>query len=380
MNRRTGGAKARKARSVQERTDEPVIMPDALVASLTLIVLAVHKDTRILFANPAAEPFFGLGCNHLTSQCLDEFIPADSPVFALIHQSLSDGADLSDFGVTLESPRIGTHVVNLVVSPMADIPDVAVVTIHTRTLADRIAGQLSFRGAARSVTAMAATLAHEIKNPLSGIRGAAQLLEQTVEEDDRSLARLIADETQRINSLIEHMDIFADDRPISCSPVNIHRVLDRVRDIAIAGFGRGVTFVEQFDPSLPPVNGNRDLLIQVFLNLVKNAVEAVPKKGGEIILETAYHHGYRLTAPGRASRIHLPLVVTVSDNGPGIPESIRPHLFDPFVSSHSSSRGLGLALVAKLIADHGGLIDHSREDGHTRFRVFLPLASMEGQP
>ena len=224
---------------------------------------------------------------------------------------------------------------------------------------------------------MAAMLAHEVKNPLSGIRGAAQLLEENLAPSDRELTRLICDEADRIVALVNRMEVFSDRRPLDRGPVNIHEVLDRVRLVAQSGFARHVRFIEEYDPSLPPVFGNRDALIQVYLNLVKNAAEAVPSQGGEIQVATSYQHGVRLAVAGTDTRLHLPLLVTVTDNGEGIPEDLRPHLFDPFVSTKHHGTGLGLALVAKVIDDHGGVIEFDSQPRRTVFRVCLPMASAE---
>jgi len=174
------------------------------------------------------------------------------------------------------------------------------------------------------------------------------------------------------------MEGFSDPRPMDREAVNIHQVLERVRGVAEAGFGRQVRFLERYDPSLPPVLGHRDRLIQAFLNLVKNAVEAAPEDAAEVSLGTAYQHGVRLALAGqRGGRVQLPLVVTVADNGPGIPADLRSHVFDPFVSTKAEGSGLGLALVAKVVGDHGGLIETSRQAARTVFRIMLPIAQAD---
>ncbi|HYD64735.1 two-component system sensor histidine kinase NtrB, partial [Azospirillum sp.] len=172
---------------------------------------------------------------------------------------------------------------------------------------------------------------------------------------------------------VNRMEVFSDKRPLERGPVNIHKVLEHVRTIAQSGFGRTVRFVERYDPSLPPVYGNRDQLIQVFLNLIKNAAEAAPESGGEIILSTAYQHGVRMALPGGDTRMHLPLVISVQDNGDGIPEDLRNNLFDAFVTTKANGTGLGLALVAKIIGDHGGVIEFDSQPRRTVFKVSLPM-------
>jgi len=357
---------------------EPFTETDAVLAALPDPVLVIDAADRLRYANAAAEQFFDTSAATLLQSALGDFLPADSPLFALIESVRASGHSVSEYGVTLETPRLGTRVVTIQAAPLADDHERVVVTLQERSIADKIDRQLTHRNAARSVTAMAAMLAHEVKNPLSGIRGAAQLLEETAGPADRELTRLICDETDRICALVDRMDVFSDRRPIERTAVNIHEVLERVRKLASSGFARHVRFIEDYDPSLPPVDGNRDLLIQVFLNLVKNAAEAVPEQGGEIELATAYRHGVRLAVAGSNSRVHLPLVVTITDNGDGIADDLRPHLFDPFVSTKHNGSGLGLALVAKVVGDHGGIIEFDSQPRRTVFRILLPTASRRG--
>jgi len=348
---------------------------DMLLNTLTQTLLVVDEAFDIIYANSAAEQFFRTSTDILKGKNLSEFIPRDNPVFAVIEQVRAARRPISEYDVTLETPRIGTNFVNIQTSPVTESPGHTLLSIQLRSIADKIDRQLTHRGAARSVTAMASMLAHEVKNPLSGIRGAAQLLEQNANPQDRDLTQLIRDEADRICGLVDRMGVFSDTRPLEREAVNIHQVLDRVQRLAKNGFAKNVRFHTIFDPSLPPVYGNRDQLVQVFLNLVKNAAEEVPEPGGEIFLETAYQQGVRFAVPGQGSRVHLPLRVSVIDNGPGIPDDIKSYLFDPFVTSKPQGSGLGLALVAKIIDDHGGVIEFDSQAKRTAFKVMLPMFS-----
>ncbi len=345
----------------------------AILNALTAAIIVLDEANRVTYVNGSAEQFFDASSAILIGQSISDLLPHDSPLIMLVIQARETGSPVSEYEVSIHFPKIGEQFVGVDASPISEEPGTVVIALHQQTIARKIGSQISRQRTVRSVTAMAGLLAHEVKNPLSGIRGAAQLLSRNATEPDRELTSLICDETDRICDLIDRIDVFSDRRPVERSEVNIHQVLKHVRKIAQAGFGRNVRFKEEYDPSLPPVYGHRDQLVQVFLNLIKNACEAAPEVGGEVVLTTAYQHGVRFAVPGTDEILRLPLVIGIIDNGGGISEEIRPNLFDPFLTTKPKGSGLGLALVAKIVSDHGGVIEYDTRPGRTEFRVSLPM-------
>ena len=388
-------AKVETGRSPPDQTEiadsaKARVDPLGLLSTLPHPILVLGASNAILYANAAAETFFQISSTHLARQTLDDVAGFGSPLVALVGQVRRSGATVNEYGVDVSSQRIqGQRLVDLFGGPLPDTihgeprpgkDSQILLMMQQRSMAQMIERQLTHRAAARSVSGLAAVLAHEIKNPLSGIRGAAQLIEPGLNEADQELTRLICSETDRIRDLVDRMEVFGDERPLTKQHINIHSVLDHVKRLGGSGFAQGIRLVEEYDPSLPAVNANRDKLVQAFLNLLKNAAEAIGpgRTDGRIVITTAFRPGVRLSLPGIEARVSLPLMIAIEDNGPGVPEDLQAHMFDPFVTSKRTGTGLGLALVAKIVRDHGGIIEWETTPKRTVFRVLLPLDDRRG--
>ena len=362
----------------QDNISEP-LTSEIILNSLGSAVLVIDNFGRLKFANNYAEQLFGNSAAQLIGSSIDEILPGGGPVYNLITQTLENSINVSEYGVELDSPRIEKQLINIQVTSIRELEGCVVINIVPRRISDKIDRQLTHRNAVKSVIAMAEMIAHEVKNPLSGIRGAAQLLEQNSNSEDKNLTQLICDETDRICALLDRIEVFSDQTPLERSSVNVHQVLKRVRDISLTGFAKNKKIFENYDPSLPFVDGNFDQLIQIFLNLFKNAAEATPVNGGEIRITTSYVQGIRLTVPGPRIAAQLPLMIEVQDNGSGIPLELRNHIFEPFITGKSKGSGLGLALTAKMVEAHGGIIEFESQSGRTIFRVLLPIETSKNR-
>jgi two-component system nitrogen regulation sensor histidine kinase GlnL len=347
--------------------------PAVIVENLPSPILLLDGGA-VVYANPAAEQLLSLGWPVLYGKRLEELVAAHSTLLALVAQVAAGAGSISEYGIELALKRGMMVTVDAHITPVPELEDQTLVVLQPCSLAERLDRRPSNQHTGRSIAGLAQTLAHEVKNPLSGIRGAAQLLMPALNEEDQSLVQLICDETDRICALVDRMDAFSAPGRIERKPVNIHLVLEHVRRLAQNGFARHLRIVERYDPSLPDVECDRDQLIQVFLNLVKNAAEAAPEEGGQITLRTQFQHGFRMSVGAAGDRLELPIAVEVQDNGPGVPSDMVDHLFQPFVSTKPKGSGLGLSLVAKIVAEHGGLVSYGDGQPGAVFKVRLPAA------
>jgi two-component system nitrogen regulation sensor histidine kinase GlnL len=342
------------------------------LASLTHAVLLLAPGQAVAAANPAAEQMLGQSFRRLAGRSIREHLRFDEPLLA--HRIAETDAQLSARATGVQILGQGPRRVDVTVGPVTDQPGWQVLTLHDIGSAEAMR---ETQGSGEdSVLRAPEVLAHEIKNPLAGIRGAAQLLARKLGESDATLTTLITNEVDRIAKLIDQMQSLSRRTATELRPCNLHEAVRRARAVIEAG-GKSPVIAEEFDPSLPPVLGNVDALEQVLINLFANAAEAIgPYADPRIVVRTRFASGLQLHRASDGSAVRLLIELRVSDNGPGIDAALRDHIFEPFVSSKKSGQGLGLALVRRLVSDMNGRVTHDRDEGAgwTHFRVHLPIA------
>ncbi|MBK5927638.1 two-component system sensor histidine kinase NtrB [Rhodobaculum claviforme] len=353
-------------------------LPDvaSLWAALPVPVVLIDGDDRLLEVNPEAEEFFNASARSLRGRRAFTRLRVDAPVVRACARARRDQAPVFITEVEIAAGDRAALLCDLRIAPLEADSDHLILLIAPRETAGRLARAKPGQVGARSAIGMAEMLAHEIKNPLAGISGAAQLLSMSLSAEDRELTDLIVAETRRVVKLLEQVEQFGNLRPPELGAVNIHDILDRARRSAVVGYAARMRVVEDYDPSLPPALADGDQLLQVVLNLLKNAAQAAGEAGGTIRLHTFYDLTLRLRGPDGSGR-PLPLQIEVIDDGPGLPPAIAEDVFEPFVSGRENGTGLGLALASKIIADHGGWITVESAPGRTVFRISLPVAPRE---
>ncbi len=343
-------------------------------ASLPVPAVRIDANERIADLNTAAEGFFNTSSKAMCGVPVWDAIAVDAPLEASFQRARKSGAPLFVNDVDVGTGNRVPVQCALQIAPIVGVDGEMLMLISPRELAGRMTQNHSVKSAAQSAIGMAEMLAHEIKNPLAGITGAAQLLSMSLKAEDLELTDLIVEETRRIVKLLEQVEQFGNLSPPDRKPVNVHDVLDRARRSALLGFGAHMKIIEDYDPSLPLALGDPDQLVQVVLNLLKNASEAAGITGGKIRLHSYFEHSFRLRRSDGSGQ-SLPLQIEVIDDGPGLPPDIKDDIFDPFVSGRENGTGLGLALVSKIISDHNGWISVDSVPGRTVFRISLPRAA-----
>ncbi len=339
------------------------------ISGLTFGLVLVGPDLTIRSVNPAAESLIGKSSRRLLGEDLLEVL--DFGEEGIADRLRSGDAQLIARGLSLQvkDKRVS---VNLTISTMQSHPGWRVVTLSDSGQGERFGDEdrrASLRGPA--------VLAHEIKNPLAAIRGAAQLLSRKLEEKDRDLTNLIADQVDRIAQLIDRMQRLGREKAEPVGPLNLHEAIHRAIDTVKAASKGEFYLREEFDPSLPNVIANEGALVQVLINLISNARDACAgRTQPQVIVRTRFVSGLVMNVIRLGRPVKLPIEIQISDNGPGIDPAVQEHIFEPFVSSKPNGQGLGLALVQKLVRDMDGRISHERDDanGWTHFRVHLPMA------
>lgn len=342
-----------------------------LWASLPVPAMQISPENLIVDINSAAEGFLNTSAKSVRGRPVWDKVAIDAPLEEAFERARDNGTPLFVNDVDIGSGERAPMQCGLQIAPMVGAPGHMLMVISPRELAGRFTQLHSVKSAAQSAIGMAEMLAHEIKNPLAGITGAAQLLSMNLKPEDLELTDLIVEESRRIVKLLEQVEQFGNLSPPDRKPVNLHDVLDRARRSALLGFGAQMRIEEAYDPSLPLALGDPDQLLQVILNLLKNASEAAGQSGGKIILHSYFEHSFRLRRSDGSGQ-SLPLQVEIIDDGPGLPPDIKDDIFDPFVSGKENGTGLGLALVSKIISDHDGWISVSSVPGRTVFRISLP--------
>lgn len=347
-----------------------MISDTALWASLPVPAFLIDAEDCILDVNSAGEGFLNASCKSVLGHPIWDQIAIDAPIEDALLRSRRDGTPLFVNDIDVGSGSRAPLQCGVQFAHVVGTPGQMLLMLTPRELAGSMTRAQSAKSAAQSAIGMAEMLAHEIKNPLAGITGAAQLLSMNLAQDDLELTDLIVEECRRIVKLLDQVEQFGNLSPPDFQPVNLHDVLDRARRSALLGFGAHMTIVDDYDPSLPMAWGDADQLLQVVLNLLKNASEAAENKHGTIKIRTFYEHSFRLRRSDGTGKT-LPLQIEVIDDGPGLPPAIQEDVFDPFVSGRENGTGLGLALVSKIISDHKGWISVSSTPGRTVFRLSL---------
>lgn len=354
-----------------------------LLDNMSTAVLLLDEQLQLSHINAAAEDLLGLSASRHLNQNVSKLLPESKAIQQILSDTLSSAQPHTQREAVLKTHRgseLAKTTVDYTVTPIFDIPGSALlVEIQPIDRLLRINRDANLFNAQESSNALLKGLAHEVKNPLGGLRGAAQLLEQELEEPGlKEYTHIIIDEADRLRKLVDRM--LGPTPPKAFAPVNIHEVIERVRQLIVAECGEEITITRDYDPSIPDIHGDEGGLIQAILNIARNAVQALTEPGHDQLYQT---HGRKIQITTRIlrhftiGRQHHKLIcrIDITDNGPGIPEDIRQQIFVPMVSGHAENSGLGLAISQSIINQHHGLIGCNSEEGETCFSIYIPLES-----
>lgn len=346
---------------------DPNDLAARLVASLPNAVMALDGEGIIRSANPRAEEFMAQSASQLNGMPLAALLMDDIDLASILDRVATGEGAFSTRRLSFKCVGGARTAQNFWLGPV-DGSDWFLLTFVTE---DGHAPE-NDRPLEWSAS-VSAVLAHEIKNPLAGVRGAAQLLSETAEGKDLKLLTLIQEESDRICLLLDRVEALGDPVSERREPVNIHKILDHVILLAGVGLPAEIRISRSYDPSLPPVLADSDQLKQIFLNLLQNAGEAVPPENGRIDVTTSFAMAPPIIKDGEGKVLAAPITITIRDNGPGVDTAQMQRLFDPLYSEKPGHKGLGLSITAKLVAEHNGQIAFERCDYGAMVAVHLPV-------
>lgn len=340
-----------------------------ILDSLNTAVLACDGDLVVMSTNPAGEMLFGLSANHLVNRSLMDVFGSDQDAVAPLVKAIDTGQPVTAHGVRLTLSPSTTIDVDYTATPLIRWAGKERLIVELIRIDQylRLAREESLVDTHTAKRAVIRGLAHEIKNPLGGLRGAAQLLDRELPDRSyRDYTRIIIHEADRLRKLVDR--IMGSYQPIQAEPVNIHEVLEHVRKLVQVEHPDGLTVCQDYDPSLPELEGDREQLVQAVLNIVRNAVEAT-RGYGRIVLRTRVKRYMRF-----GNEFYRRVIrVDIEDDGPGIPADLQEQVFYPMVTGRAEGTGLGLSIAQDIVGRHGGLIEFTSEPGNTRFTVYLPF-------
>jgi two-component system nitrogen regulation sensor histidine kinase GlnL len=346
-----------------------------ILENLATSVLTFDADLRLTSINPAGEMLFEVSAKKILGHKLEELLPQTRRMVKTLTETMKSGHPFTARGVQLKLSGHRSITVDCTVSPLADNSSPEAALLVELTQVDRLmrlARDESMLDRQAANRAVMRGLAHEIKNPLGGLRGAAQLLERELPDKAlREYTRIIIHEADRLRNLVDRM--MGPHQPLEKKPVNIHEILEHVRSLILVEVPIGLTIERQYDPSIPEFEGEPEQITQAVLNLVRNSSEAMQQKG-LIHLRTSIERGFTIGH----KRHRLVLRVDVEDNGPGIPEEIQEYIFYPMVTGTPGGTGLGLSIAQDILSKHGGLIECRSRPGQTIFSLFIPLENDHG--